>query len=232
MKKITEKSNSKLINGQKLTKVMAITGLTLSMASSISVIPTQTVHAEDSTTVQSNDNDLGNGLVLKDGVLHITKHVAIEGNIFDTVKGHKKDEVKSISIEAPMTLAQNSHDTFSGFKNVKNITGLENLNLQYAYSLDNMFANDTSLTDIDVSKMDVSKVQSMKYMFANTKISNLDLSTWQAPRVITIGMLSNTPITVISLSNNISIQGSELSPELKGYKNTWKIVGNGTIDKP
>jgi surface protein len=95
-----------------------------------------------------------------------------------------------------------------------------------------MFANDTSLTDIDVSKMDVSHVQSMKYMFANTKISNLDLSTWQAPRVITIGMLSNTPITVISLSNNISIQGSELSPELKGYKNTWKIVGNGTIDKP
>ena len=56
---------------------------------------------------------------------------------------------------------------FSGFKNLKKIEGIENLNTSNVTDMSCMFMRCESLTSLDVSNFNTSNVTDMKAMFAN-----------------------------------------------------------------
>ncbi|MBQ2056028.1 MAG: BspA family leucine-rich repeat surface protein, partial [Bacteroidaceae bacterium] len=73
---------------------------------------------------------------------------------------------------------------FSGFKNLKKIEGIENLNTSNVTDMYRMFDNCTSLTNLDVSNFNTSNVTNMKAMFAFcTSLTSLDLSKFNTSNI-------------------------------------------------
>ncbi|GAX02530.1 lipoprotein [Secundilactobacillus pentosiphilus] len=66
--------------------------------------------------------------------------------------GHSKSSaVKSIDIKGPLKIVGDASGLFAGLKNVTSITGLQNVDTAAVTNVDQMFANDSALTALDLS---------------------------------------------------------------------------------
>ena len=73
---------------------------------------------------------------------------------------------------------------FRLMSNLTSITGLSYLNTEKVTNMNNMFANCSSLTSLDVSNFNTANVTDMHYMFYGcNKLTNLDLSNFSTAKV-------------------------------------------------
>ncbi|WP_288846624.1 BspA family leucine-rich repeat surface protein, partial [uncultured Fructobacillus sp.] len=91
-----------------------------------------------------------------------------------------KDSVKSININANVTLAPDASGTFANFSNITKITGLENVDTSQVTNMGFLFSADIKLETIaGLENWDVSKVTNFQFSFARThQLNNLNLSQW------------------------------------------------------
>ncbi|MCR4922260.1 MAG: BspA family leucine-rich repeat surface protein [Bacteroidaceae bacterium] len=79
---------------------------------------------------------------------------------------------------------------FADCKNITAFKGLDNLNTSSVTSMANMFANCSSVTELDVSKFNTSNVTNMYGMFQNMKkVTALDVSKWNTAKVTDVGSM-------------------------------------------
>ena len=93
---------------------------------------------------------------------------------------------------------------FSGFNNLVNIEGIENLKTDSVTNMSNMFYNCTSLTSLDVSGFNTANVEDMGAMFYNCfGLTSLDLSNFKTDNVTDMSMMFAEcyDLTSLDLSN-------------------------------
>ena len=117
-----------------------------------------------------------------------------------------RNKRKNSSIKMP----SDSSNTFKGFTNLKNISGLKLLDFSNVTNMDNFFGNNTdgnSLSYINgYESFNTSKVTSAKYAFAGVKLSSFNLSNWNTSNMHDVtGMFYKTNATTINLAGwNVS----------------------------
>ena len=98
---------------------------------------------------------------------------------FDWGWNDYRDQIKTVMFTAPVTSGSSLANMFSGCSNLTAVQSASNLNTSAATSLYKMFANCFSLTTIDVSKWDTSKVQNMgRVFYFCSALDGLDVSNW------------------------------------------------------
>ena len=88
------------------------------------------------------------------------------------------------------------------FYNCSSLTNLDvsNLNTSNVTNMDSMFYNCSFLTSLDVSKWDTSNVTSMGYMFYSCSfLTSLDVSNWNVSKVNNINYIFDSCIALTSL---------------------------------
>ena len=93
---------------------------------------------------------------------------------------------------------------FSGFSNLKEIKGIENLNTSIVTNMYCMFCNCSSLTSLDLRKFNTSNVTDMNTMFYGCRsLTSLDLSSFKTENVTNIrDMFSDcSSLTSLDISN-------------------------------
>ncbi|MBO4822882.1 MAG: BspA family leucine-rich repeat surface protein [Prevotella sp.] len=110
----------------------------------------------------------------------------------------------SFSVARPVTM----WNWFAGCKNLKTVTGLENLNTSKVTSMYGLFSECSSLESIDLSSLDVSNVTNMAYMFSGCfQLKNVNVAGWNTSKVENMAyMFANTRynnwgITTLDLSS-------------------------------
>ncbi|WP_283680454.1 BspA family leucine-rich repeat surface protein, partial [Lentilactobacillus sp. Marseille-Q4993] len=91
--------------------------------------------------------------------------------------------VQKVNIEKGVTLPANSAGMFENFWNATSINGLENINTSAVKDFSYMFFNDVSLTNLNVSKWDVSNATNLAGMFSHcSSLTNLDVSNYDVSK--------------------------------------------------
>ncbi len=90
----------------------------------------------------------------------------------------KNSEVTKVVFEPSFANAEvkSCFNWFNSFTNLTAVTGLENLKTSSETSMQGMFAGCGSLTSLDLSNFDTSKVSDMSSMFGGSALTSLDLS--------------------------------------------------------
>lgn len=79
---------------------------------------------------------------------------------------------------------ENSGNIFYAFEEITSVKGTDNLNTSSAKDMSYMFGYCESLTGLDLSTWDVSKVESLQWTFAGChKLRQLDVSDWVTPNL-------------------------------------------------
>ncbi len=128
----------------------------------------------------------------------------VKDNVAYLVINRNKRKTKSVKMPA------NSANTFSGFVNLKNISGLKLLDFTNVKNMDYFFgkASDgeiigpTGLSYINgYETLNLSGVTSAKYAFAGIKLSSIDLSNWNVHNLQdATGMFYKTNASMINLA--------------------------------
>ena len=87
--------------------------------------------------------------------------IGINGHI-DLVSA---DSIKTITLKGKIKFIGDATNLFSGLQNLTTINGLNNLDVSQATSLSNMFSNDYSLQNLDLTSFDTANVTDMSSMF-------------------------------------------------------------------
>ena len=182
----------------------------------------------------------------KDYILYITDNDNFTTVVFD---GSFKDA-------RPISCAY----WFSGFKNLKKIEGIENLNTSNVTDMYRMFHNCESLTSLDVSNFNTSNVTDMSYMFWGCEsLTSLDVSNFNTSNVMNISAmfdncesLTNLDVSNFNTSNvtcmykmfyncaNLKtiyagagwIIGKDTNSKVMFWNSTKLVGGKGTIFSP
>ena len=143
-----------------------------------------------------------------------------------------RNKRKSQAIKMP----QNSSNTFSGFTNLKNISGLKLLNFSNVTNMDNFFGkvengnivSSNSITYINgYESFNTSNVTSAKYAFAGVKLSSFDLSNWNTSLI----NLSGWNVSNISNYTDMFAENSKLeSISLAGWNTKSSANYNGMFN--
>ena len=89
---------------------------------------------------------------------------------------------------------------FNYFTNLTAVTGLENLKTSSETSMQGMFAGCGSLTSLDLSNFDTSKVSDMTSMFSSSALTSLDLSNFDTQNVKSMGSMFERCKSLTSLN--------------------------------
>ena len=108
-----------------------------------------------------------------------------------TVKNNKESiwknyvgQIKQINISNEVICPSNSSSLFSGLKNLKKITGLQNLKTNNVTDMSYMFLDCRSLTSLDLSSFDTTNVTNMNSMFHSClSLKSLNLSSFDTSNV-------------------------------------------------
>ena len=128
----------------------------------------------------------------------------VKDNIAYVVINRNKRKSKAIK------MPENSANTFAGFTNLKNISGLKLLDFSNVTNMDNFFGRyngdgtvNTKLTYINgYESFNTSKVTSAKYAFAGVNVSSIDLSNWNTSSLNdATGMFYKSNASFINLSS-------------------------------
>lgn len=102
------------------------------------------------------------------------------------------DSLKTITLGSARTedvTAQdrNMQEMFNNCPKLTEIKNLENLNTKNVVNMEAMFANCSSLNELDLSRFDTSKVTNMRYMFSeNASLARLNLKGFDTSQVTTM----------------------------------------------
>ena len=123
---------------------------------------------------------------------------------------------------------------FSGFKNLKKIEGIENLNTSNVTDMSCMFMRCESLTSLDVSNFNTSNVTDMCGMFSEcNNLKSLDVSNFNTSNVTDMsGMFSNCANLKTIYARAGWIIGKDTDSEGMFEKSTKLVGGKGTIFSP
>lgn len=98
-----------------------------------------------------------------------------------------KTTIKKIVFTGKTFAPVDSQYLFSDLTNLISFDGLNNLDTSQVSNMSSMFAGDTALTSLDVSKFDTSNVTNMSGMFSRTSsLSHLDVSNFKTSNVTSI----------------------------------------------
>lgn len=73
----------------------------------------------------------------------------------------------------------NPRGLFSKFSQITGVTNLNKLHFDNAISVEGLFTNCTNITNVNMSNWNVSNIQYAGYLFANSGITNVDMTVWQ-----------------------------------------------------
>lgn len=122
------------------------------------------------------------------------------------ITGVSSDDIEHISIDSPIKLhSVDGNHFFGGFKNAKDIQGLDKVDTSEATNLGFMFDGDKSLTSLDLSTWNTSKATYMYSMFDGcSSLTSLDLSKWDTSNVTDMSFMFTgcSGLTEIKTKNN------------------------------
>lgn len=153
--------------------------------------------------VKSNYGTNGRFLMDKDGnaVVYASNQnlpITIIGRIDATYNNSK---IKTITYLNPVTLSGDVSSFFYNDVNLVSIYGLDNWNTSGVTNMGSMFNSNFSLSSVDgVSSFDTSNVTSLLLMFYNTKITSLDLSSWNTSKVTDMSGLFNSSQFLVNIT--------------------------------
>lgn len=112
----------------------------------------------------------------------------------DPIRSHMDDQgdpVTTIQIIGPITLkGEGSKGLFEYLKNLKSISGINNLDTSQATSFEGMFSNDESLTNLNLSEFRTDNVTDMVGMFfRDQSLTSLTISNFDTANVTDLGMM-------------------------------------------
>ena len=163
----------------------------------------------------------------------------VKDNVAYLVINRNKRKSKSISMPA------DSSNTFSGFTNLRNISGLKLLDFSKVTNMDNFFGKVENGTLVSSNKLsyingyesfNTSNVKSAKNAFAGVKTSSIDLSNWNVHNLEDAsGMFYGANVSLINLSgwdvrkiNNYENMFAENSKIENISLAGWNTNGNAT----
>lgn len=131
--------------------------------------------------------------------------------------------LKSVDISGwNFSKADNLWGMFGGCKNLSQIEGLENINVSKVQYFNSMFNNCYNIENINLSNWNTSRGISMRYMFAYSKIKNINMKNIDMLNVTdTSEMFMNCNIDNIYL-NNIKINLENIT----NYSNMFKGIND------
>lgn len=153
------------------------------------------------------------------------------------------EKITKIVVEQKLRLPSNSSLLFGGLTGLKEIDGLDKLDISNVTNFYGMFYRDSSLTDLDLSSFQTSKDNlNLKYMFCDdSNLEKVDLSGFTNSNIDTTNMfIDNTKLNQITLSGLILSENSfidstsgwlDLSsdkkmdyPQGNGKTTTWNLA--------
>lgn len=127
-------------------------------------------------------------------------------------------------------------EMFLGAKNLTSLN-LDNFDTTNVTEMSGMFRGTSNLKTLDVSTFDTSKVATFWYMFLDSGIDSLDLSSFTIDKnVQTTKMLGGTKnLKQLTLGKKTALKSDMEIPDVPntdGYTGHWQNVGSGNIDNP
>ena len=134
-----------------------------------------------------------------------SKFTSLPNNFFDNSTSDNKLLVETINVTNCNVSTLNDFKLFTGKANLKNIIGLNTLNISNFNSLASMFSGCQSLTSLDLSNWDTSNVTNMSTLFNNcTSLTNIiGIENWNTSNVTVMDNLFSycQSLTSLDLSN-------------------------------
>ncbi|WP_285015601.1 BspA family leucine-rich repeat surface protein [Lactococcus garvieae] len=101
-----------------------------------------------------------------------------------------QDKIKKIEFTGKVIAPSNSSSLFSPLSNLREFSGISNLDTSKVTNMDLMFYGASSLRDLDLSGFDTSNVTGMTLMFSHdTSLTNLDLSNFDTSKVMNMSSM-------------------------------------------
>ncbi|MBS9339100.1 BspA family leucine-rich repeat surface protein [Fructobacillus sp. M2-14] len=94
------------------------------------------------------------------------------------------DQIEHIQFKNNVRFAADSFSLFSGLKNLKDITGLENVDTSQVVDMSWMFALTPSLQQIDLSSFNTPQLKYMAYMFYDSNVQSVDFSSFNTTNLV------------------------------------------------
>ena len=126
------------------------------------------------------------------------------------------EEIEKVIFDASFVDARvtSTHRWFDDLKKLTEIQGLQYLNTSNVTDMSHMFANCSSLTNLDVSNFDTSNVTNMSFMFSRcSSLTNLDVSNFDTSNVTDmsymfwLSSLKNLDMSNFDTSNVTNMKG-------------------------
>lgn len=126
----------------------------------------------------------------------------------NTDYGINPEDIQEITFNAAVKTGKNANDMFS-LPNLKKINGLDKLDTSAAQQMSSMFAN-TSLTELDLTSFNTSNVTTMVKMFEGSKdLRKLNLSSFNVSNTKFMDlMFFGTSLTHLTLGDNFRFKGT------------------------
>ncbi|KRO00857.1 BspA family leucine-rich repeat surface protein [Companilactobacillus kimchiensis] len=242
----SKRKNNKLTQKQKNYRgknLAIVAGLSLSVGLILTGAKEQEVKAQvldnnisnvaekASDIVNQGINGTSNWTLFSNGELHIgagqldagqlTSEKDKESGQITGLNGTNASRVKVIVFDGKVSAASDSSELFKDLKGLQRIDHIENLDVSNVENMDNMFASDGSLKTVDLSSWNVSKVNSMANLFANTGLTSVNVGSWDVSKVTRMdNMFLKTHLNSLDLSkwnvgNVTSMDGMFLASPLK-----------------
>lgn len=149
--------------------------------------------------------------------------------IDDWTEWDGRENIKTITIDdSCLGLNRgNLSGLFSGFTNLESITNIGNLNTENAEDMSRMFDGCTSLTTLDLTGWDTSKVTDICYMFNGcTSLTSLNLSNWNTSELTnTIEMFKGcSSLTTLNITGWDTSNVTDTDDMFDGCTNLSKSV--------
>ena len=162
---------------------------------------------EEDTTLYAQYEDSIVGILFEDGTYviktqaaPIEDYTAQHGQVVETYADIKhdfgplgrtrKDEIKKIIVDTDIKPEGEDNTAFTWFSNHENLTEIENIDRVDTSGITNMqnaFANDKKLTELDLNSWDVSGVTDLKLAFAEcAALKKLNIGGWDTSSVKTL----------------------------------------------
>ncbi len=120
----------------------------------------------------------------------------------------------------------NSSSLFDGFSKLTKIEGLELLDTSQVTDMGRMFYGCSSLTSLDLSNWDTSKVTNMSSMFQSCSLTSLNLSNWNTSEVTDIRqMFYSTGLVTLNLSGWDTSKVTTMQGLFNSSRNLANIIG-------
>ncbi|WP_375270038.1 hypothetical protein DOK67_0001195 [Enterococcus sp. DIV0212c] len=135
----------------------------------------------------------------------------------DQLKGKK---VKKIKFEDTVSLNKDSQYLFAYLNELEEIEGIEKLNTSKVTNMSTMFYR-TKITSLDLNTWDTSNVTNMSSMFKETKLKALNVSNWNISKVTQLSeMFSSSTVESLDLKNWDTSKVTDMSSLFLGTKMT------------